>query len=261
MQVLFKNRYVVDFMATVMFFTRIPINWSYFSDEAPNLTRATWAFPLIGYFIGFCSGLIGDICLFFDISNFLSCLIAIATSIMISGAFHEDGLADMADGFGAGGSPERVNEIMHDSRLGTYGVVALTLGLLMRAGLLSSLADLGHSLSFIMGAGFASGKLAIIIARKFFSPSYFAKTGSIIGFISAKNFLFAAFVWFVPLVFFITFFTISLGVIFIVIAICLIGFRSNHHLGGITGDVLGAIAFSSELLFLLAILVTLNGVI
>ena len=45
---------------------------------------------------------------------------------MLSGAFHEDGLADMADGFGAGGSPKRVNEIMQDSRLGTYGVTALT---------------------------------------------------------------------------------------------------------------------------------------
>ena len=48
--------------------------------------------------------------------------------------------------------------------------------------------------------------------------------------------------------------------IFVAIAICLIGFRSNHHLGGITGDVLGAIAFSSELLFLLGILFVFNGV-
>ena len=43
-------------------------------------------------------------------------------SVILSGAFHEDGLADMADGFGAGGSPERVNEIMHDN-LGTYGLL------------------------------------------------------------------------------------------------------------------------------------------
>ena len=129
MQVLFKNRYIIDFVATVMFFTRIPVNWAFFSDEAPNLTRAAWAFPLIGYFIGFCSGIIGDIGLFFGLSTFVSCILAIIFSVILSGAFHEDGLADMADGFGAGGSPERVNEIMHDSRLGTYGVTALTLGL------------------------------------------------------------------------------------------------------------------------------------
>ena len=131
MQILFKNRYVVDFVATVMFFTRIPVKWAYFSDKAPNLTRAAWAFPLIGYFIGICSGIIGDISLFLGLSTFVSCLLAVAFSVMLTGAFHEDGLADMADGFGAGGSRERVNEIMHDSRLGTYGVTALTLGLLI----------------------------------------------------------------------------------------------------------------------------------
>ena len=70
MQILFKNRYIIDFVATVMFFTRIPVNWAFFSDEAPNLTRAAWAFPLIGYFIGFCSGIIGDIGLFFWPINF-----------------------------------------------------------------------------------------------------------------------------------------------------------------------------------------------
>ena len=71
---------------------------------------------------------------------------------MLTGAFHEDGLADMADGFGAGGSRERVNEIMHDSRLGTYGVTALT-GLLIRVGLIVGLVDLGYSFALIMGTG------------------------------------------------------------------------------------------------------------
>ncbi len=260
MQVLFKNRYIVDFVATVMFFTRIPINWAYFSEEAPNLTRAAWAFPLIGYLIGFCSGIIGDISLFFGLPTLVSCLIAIAFSVMVSGAFHEDGLADMADGFGAGGSPERVNEIMHDSRLGTYGVTALTLGLLIRIGLVASLVDLGFSFALIMGSGFASGKLAIIVTRKFFSPSYLAKTGSIISFISTKSILFATFTWLVPIAFYLSYLSILVGVIFVATAICLIGFRSNYHLGGITGDVLGAIAFSSELAFLLGILIIFNGV-
>ena len=44
MRVLIKNKYVIDFFATVMFFTRIPIKWSFFSDKAPDLTKAAWAF-------------------------------------------------------------------------------------------------------------------------------------------------------------------------------------------------------------------------
>ena len=103
---------------------------------------------------------------------------------MITGAFHEDGLADMADGFGAGGSPEKINEIMHDSRLGTYGTSALTLGLLIRIGITIALVDLGYSMLIILAISFASGKLAILFMRNFSYPSNFAKTGTIIEYIS-----------------------------------------------------------------------------
>ena len=82
--------------------------------------------------------------------------------MLVTGAFHEDGLADMADGFGAGGSPAKVNKIMHDSRLGTYGTIALILGILIRLTLVTALIDLGYSLLTILCAGFSTGKLAII---------------------------------------------------------------------------------------------------
>ena len=258
METLYKNRYVVDFFAAMMFFTRIPVYWPRFSDKAPNLTRAAWAFPLVGYLIGFCSGVIGDICLLVGLPTFLSCIIAIAISVMVSGAFHEDGLADMADGFGAGGSPERVNEIMHDSRLGTYGVTALTLGLLMRVSLVASLVDLGYSIVFILCAGFASGKMSIIVARNFLYPSKFAKTGSIIGFISAKTFCYAILIWIIPVAIIFPFFGILVGTCFVAGLIYFFGLRSNYFLGGITGDILGAIALLTELLFLLGIVIVVS---
>ena len=58
MRVFLKNKLVIDFFASLMFFTRISISWSYFSDKPPNLTRASWSFPLIGLFIGVLSGII-----------------------------------------------------------------------------------------------------------------------------------------------------------------------------------------------------------
>ena len=140
-----------------MFFTRIPINWTYFSDKAPDLTRAAWSFPIVGFLIGIISGICGEFCILVNLPIFLSCTIAIAVSLMVTGAFHEDGLADMADGFGAGGSPEKINEIMHDSRLGTYGTSALTLGLLIRIGITIALVDLGYSMLIILAISFASG--------------------------------------------------------------------------------------------------------
>ena len=143
MMSLLKNRYIVDFFAAIMFFTRIPITWSNFSEEAPDLTRAAWSFPLVGFVIGLMSGVFGEICLALGLSNFLACAVAISLAVLLTGAFHEDGLADMADGFGAGGSPERVNEIIYDSRLGTYGVISLILGLMICISVLATLVELG----------------------------------------------------------------------------------------------------------------------
>ena len=250
-----KNKYVIDFFATVMFFTRIPIKWSFFSDKPPNITNAAWAFPLVGFLIGGLSGVLGDLLIFLGLPIFLSCIITITMSVILTGAFHEDGLADTADGLGAGGSPKRINKIIHDSRLGTYGVLALILGLLIRLGLLLTLVEYGYSLVSILAIGFASGKLAILYSRNFFNNSKFAKVGSIVGVISHKNLFLATLIWALPTSMIIPFYGILFGGILMIFIISLMGFKSTKALGGITGDILGAIAFLTELVFLLGIII------
>ena len=234
MRVLLKNKYVLDLFATIMFFTRIPINWSFFSEKAPDLTRAAWAFPLVGFLIGGLSGVLGDLFIFLGLPIFLSCIIAITLSVILTGAFHEDGLADTADGLGAGGSPQRINKIIHDSRLGTYGVLALVLGLLTRLGLLLTLVEYGYSLVSILAIGFASGKLAILYSRNFFNNSRFAKVGSIVGVISHKNLFLATLIWTLPTSMVIPFYGILLGGILMTFIISIIGLKSKKALGGIT---------------------------
>lgn len=258
MKIFIQNKYLLDFLASIMFFTRIPIKWQFFSDKPPNLTRAAWCFPLIGYVIGIISGTIGDLCLFINLPIFLSCTIAITLSVIITGAFHEDGLADMADGFGAGGLPEKVNKIMHDSRLGTYGTVALILGLLIRLGLVVSLVELGYSIMAILAFSFASGKLSIIFMRNFFNVSNFSKNGSIIEHVSTKNWLVATTLWFAPVFFIFPFLAILFGFILNFCVIFVIGKMSQRKLNGITGDILGATAFTTELVFLLGLIIYLQ---
>lgn len=255
MRVIIKNKYVIDFFATVMFFTRIPIKWSFFSDKPPNLTKAAWAFPLVGLLTGILSGVLGDFLIFLGLPIFLCCIIAITLSVILTGAFHEDGLADTADGLGAGGSPERINKIIHDSRLGTYGVVALILGLLTRLGLLLTLVEYGYSLVSILSVGFASGKLAIIFSRNFFNNSRFVKMGSVVGIIANKNLFIATVIWALPTLIIFPFYGILLGGILMAFIISIIGLKSKKALGGISGDILGAIAFLTELVFLLGIIV------
>ncbi len=250
MQFFFKNKYFVDFMASIMFFTRIPVKWSYFSNKAPDLTNAAWTFPLIGFIIGFLSGGIGDWFISLGLSIFLSSVISITISVLLTGAFHEDGLADTSDGLGAGGSEKKINRIIHDSRLGTYGVVALVLGLLLRLGLIISLAEMGYSLISILSIGFASGKIAIIFSRNLFSHSKFAKTGTIVKKISNKNLIIAILIWIVPTLFILPLDGILLGIMLMLSIIFIVGLKSKNALGGITGDILGAIAFLTELMFL-----------
>ena len=133
--------------------------------------------------------------------------------------------------------------------------MALILGLLTRLGLLLTLVEYGYLLVSILSVGFASGKLAILLSRNFFNNSTFAKVGSIFGIISHKNLFIATLIWALPTFVIFPFYGILFGGILMTFIISIMGFKSKKALGGITGDILGAIAFLGELVFLLGIII------
>ena len=110
---------------------------------------------------------------------------------------------------------------------------------------------------FVLSVGFASGKLAILISRNFFSLSDFAKTGSVFGFITPINLLMATIIWLTPLLVLFPISAIILGAFFSFWLIYIIGSKATNLIGGITGDVLGATAFLSEIGFLLGVAIVL----
>ena len=114
------------------------------------------------------------------------------------------------------------------------------------------------SLILILSVGFASGKLAIIFLRNLYKTSKFSKTGSIIENVNILKLILATILWFFPIYFFFPLVSILLGVLFIFVVIFLIGNMSKQKLGGLTGDVLGATAFISELAFLFALTIYLR---
>lgn len=130
------------------YFTRVPIpagvGWS-----AQALNRAARYFPLIGVFVGGVATLV-----LYAASGLLpltlAVLMSMAASVLMTGAFHEDGLADAADGFGGGYDAQRVLEIMQDSRIGSYGAIAMVLVLLGKFSALLALAE--HSLALAAAA-------------------------------------------------------------------------------------------------------------
>jgi adenosylcobinamide-GDP ribazoletransferase len=125
------------FLSGVQFLTRIPVPSNVpFDDD--SLPRATVFFPVIGALVG------GVGALAYRLTHghwnaVVAATLAVTSMVLVTGAFHEDGLADAADGLGGGTTRERALEIMRDSRIGAYGAVALVLLLVLRIGLIASM--------------------------------------------------------------------------------------------------------------------------
>lgn len=127
-----------DILTVLTFFTRLPISYDR-GAKHPSLADATWAFPLVGIFIGGVAVLCAKIVLAFGLSTMFAALFVVFVQIIITGGLHEDGLADCADGFWGAHNSEKRLEIMKDSRIGTYGVLALGIFFLARFLLVSEL--------------------------------------------------------------------------------------------------------------------------
>ncbi|MEK9968269.1 MAG: adenosylcobinamide-GDP ribazoletransferase, partial [Ferrovibrio sp.] len=106
----------------LMLLTRLPLSGGKVTDTAGGaVARAAWAFPLVGLLVGAAGGGMFMLASYLGLGMGSSALLAMGSQVLLTGALHEDGLADTADGFGGGRSRERKLEIMRDSRIGTYG--------------------------------------------------------------------------------------------------------------------------------------------
>jgi adenosylcobinamide-GDP ribazoletransferase len=132
-------------LTAVMFYTRLPCpRWV--GHEEEQLNRATVYFPLIGWLVGAVTAGVywGAVQLW---PAPVAVLLSTGAGVLLTGAFHEDGLADVCDGFGGGWTRARILEIMKDSRVGTYGLVGLGLVLAVKVMALSGQATRVGSLS------------------------------------------------------------------------------------------------------------------
>jgi adenosylcobinamide-GDP ribazoletransferase len=129
-------RVLKDLLLAFQFLTRIPVPGKFHTPNA--LSNAAKFFPIVGLVIA-----LGAIGLRRVLSGHLAppvvTVLVLSYLVLITGGFHEDGLADAADGFGGGWSKEKILEIMRDSRIGSFGALAIGLSLLARYSLLASL--------------------------------------------------------------------------------------------------------------------------
>lgn len=123
----------------LMLLTRLPAGR--IDGKAPELKDTQWAFPLIGLPIGLIAGLIATAALAIGASPATAGLLGITALGLVTGGLHHDGLADYADGMGGGRDRDHVMEIMRDSRIGSYGVLALGLALALMGTSIASYAS------------------------------------------------------------------------------------------------------------------------
>lgn len=155
-------------LLAVQFYTRVPVTgrlagWVGFSPAM--LARAAAHFPAIGW-------LVGSVCAAVLVGAGhvwppgVAAVLATAAGLWLTGAFHEDGLADTADGLGGTVGRERSLEIMRDSRIGTYGAAALTLALLLKTTLLGQLlADGPGTAASVVVAAHVLSRFSVLLAR------------------------------------------------------------------------------------------------
>ncbi len=136
---------ISDYFVALRFFSRLPLPSLPCEQNPhgpPNFEKVAIYVPLVGLTLGSFLGGILWLATVIGLSSLLGAVITVGVGLVLTGCFHEDGLADTADGFGGGATPTRRLEIMKDSRIGTYGGSALLITLLLRIVAISELVDL-----------------------------------------------------------------------------------------------------------------------
>lgn len=146
-----------------VFLTRLPAQLVGLDPaQAPDFKNAARTFPVVGALVGLAGGIVLVVAMLLGVPALVSAALAIATTAVLTGGLHEDGLADLADSFG-GATTERKLEIMDDSRVGTFGALAIGLSLLLRVAALAAIAAFNAvDALLVLVAAEAVGRAALV---------------------------------------------------------------------------------------------------
>ena len=157
-----KIRPFAETLVALRFLTRLPVPFVRTLD-LPPLAEGMRFFPLAGALIGVLSSVVLIGAHLLGLPSLLTAALALAAGVLVTGALHEDGLADVADGFWGGRSREDRLEIMRDSRIGTYGTIALCLTFIARAAIYETLVSAPPLTIIALLAGAAAFSRSLIV--------------------------------------------------------------------------------------------------
>ncbi|WFP60226.1 adenosylcobinamide-GDP ribazoletransferase [Mesorhizobium sp. WSM4904] len=236
-----------DIGLSLVFFTRLRLPSSDFGGR--SLADAIWAAPFAGLAAAIIGALVHAIAAGLSLAAGPAAALTLAATMLATGCLHEDGLSDIADGFGGGRTREKKLEIMRDSRIGAYGAAALGISLLIRWSALSELAGPGHVFLALLAAHAASRGLFGAFMH-LLPPARADGLSAGAGAVSAETAVVGAALGAVALL------ALGLGgaiVAFILLGLLFAAFRSLclSQIGGQTGDTIGALQQLAEIAVLL----------
>jgi adenosylcobinamide-GDP ribazoletransferase len=240
---------ITDLRIALSLCTRLPVGPSAAAGDS-GVARASWAFPVAGLVVGLAGAIVYWFTSRASVPPLPASALAVATTMLVTGAMHEDGLADTADGFGGGKTREQKLQIMRDSRIGTYGACALMVSLMLRWSALAEIAD-PRLVTIALIAAHVSARATLPAFMCLVPPARTDGLSSdagqpppqsaVIAFVLGTICLFACFGASGAM----------LGLLMLALISLLLMALAKAQVGGQTGDVLGALEQAGEALILL----------
>jgi adenosylcobinamide-GDP ribazoletransferase len=248
------------FFTALQFFTRLPIpGWVGF--DAAWLNQASRYFPLVGVVVAAIAAGVYTLAAWVFPAP-VAVLLSTAAGIYATGAFHEDGFADMCDGFGGGMTAERVLEIMKDSRIGAYGAIGIICLLATKCATLSMLPPLAAIAALLVAHPLSRLMATSLIWRLDYARAE-GKAKPLAQKMSTIEFALAAVTATIPALAMIacgwlSWNALATGVAVAAIATAWLARKFVRRIAGYTGDCLGAVQQLSEVVFYLCVLASMR---
>ena len=248
------------FFTALQFFSRLPIpRWVGF--DPAWLNQASRYFPLVGGEVALITGAVYVVAFKF-FPPAIAVILSVAAGIYATGAFHEDGFADMCDGFGGGMTRERVLEIMKDSRIGAYGAIGIFCLLLLKCATLTHMPPFGV-LAALLVAHPMSRLMAVSLIWRLDYARAEGKSKPLAQKMRTMEFAIAAVTALLPALILIYMGWLSWTMLISGFALALVATvwlarKFVRRIGGYTGDCLGAVQQVTEAIFHLCVLAGLH---
>lgn len=247
--------WISDVSVAVALLTRVPVRHP---DDAMSdrMSRAQRAFPLVGAMIGLAVALVDRCLLASGITQLAAAALALGAGAALTGALHEDGLADVGDGFGGGRNREEKLTIMRDSRLGTYGALVLLTGFVARLAALASLPRAAIIPALVVAHALARAAIPVLAAMMPFARD--DGLGKSAGRPAAATAGIAVGIGVVIALLCLPLANAVLAVLVTAAAGAVMAMLASRQIGGVTGDVFGAVEQVAETAVLLMLAARLS---